>query len=176
VTVEPVDLARVTDDALRSAPAHGDIDVRVRAGLGALADAGRLRQVLRNLIVNAQRHGGSRIRVFGASIGEDVELVIADSGPEIRAAVQAKMFDAYVRGNRQSKGPDSVGLGLTVSRTLSRLMGGDVEYRYRNGWSEFAVRLPAVQTPEPRLGVVVDDRESARQLSHDTDPTAPDQP
>jgi signal transduction histidine kinase len=34
-----------------------------------------------------------------------------------------------------------VGLGLNVSRNLARLMGGDLDYGYNDGWSVFSLRL-----------------------------------
>lgn len=45
-----------------------------------------------------------------------------------------------------SHSTDSVGLGLSVSRRLARLMGGDLTYDYVDGWSEFRLSLPITGT------------------------------
>jgi len=42
-----------------------------------------------------------------------------------------------------------VGLGLTVSRQLARLMSGDLSYDYRSGHSIFTVTLPPSDPPAP---------------------------
>ena len=165
MVVEDVDVEAVVLAAIRSARPYPNVEVDLGQPLMALADEGRLRQVLRNLIVNAQRHGGPKIRVWGEQTDDGLEIIVADSGPEIRAAIQATMFDAYERGHHLWTGPDSVGLGLTVCRTLARLMGGDVVYRHRDGWSEFVVQLSRAIAAPSDSEIVLDDRDVASQTA-----------
>lgn len=46
-----------------------------------------------------------------------------------------------------------MGLGLTVARKLTQLMGGDLVYERRDGWSVFQISLPTAPHPirEPRV-------------------------
>ena len=111
-------------------------------GVHVVADAGRLRQIMRNLLTNALRHGGGHIRVDAAVRDHEALVVVEDDGPVIDPRVQAVMFDAFGRDRRAVPGGDPVGLGLTVARQLARLMSGDLIYRREGGWSRFVLTLP----------------------------------
>ncbi len=54
------------------------------------------------------------------------------------------VFEAYRQGDTDTPVSGSVGLGLSVSRHLAGLMGGDLTYRYEDGVSVFALALPMV--------------------------------
>ena len=55
---------------------------------------------------------------------------------------RSKIFDPYFRGREGETTGSSVGLGLTVSYQLAKLMEGDLGYRYEDGWSTFELTLP----------------------------------
>jgi signal transduction histidine kinase len=111
----------------------------------AIADPARVRQILRNLITNALRYGGSAIEVeFGAE-ARTVFIEVRDDGPALPEAEWERIFDAYYRYHAEPSQPGSVGLGLTVARGLARLMGGDLSYRRRGEMSVFALTLPAAR-------------------------------
>ena len=109
------------------------------------ADPTRLRQVLVNLLANADGHGphGGTITVTSARAGERIRLTVADDGPGIPAAEVERIFEPFVRldGGNTTK-PAGTGLGLPISRTLVEAMGGTLAYEPgpRNG---FVVDLPA---------------------------------
>ena len=116
-----------------------------------LGDPGRVRQILRNLISNALRYGGDRIRVIvGADSSHLVQ--VRDNGPGIPSEERERMFHPYQRAHDAPGVTASMGLGLTISRSLARLMNGDLEYRHEDGESVFELMLPQAddsQTTRP---------------------------
>ncbi len=111
----------------------------------ALADPVRVRQILRNLVSNAARYGGARLVVRVGSDGEHATIAVCDDGPALAAEVAERIFDRYYRDRHSGEQPGSVGIGLTISRDLARLMGGDLTYRHDGEWSIFELSLPGVR-------------------------------
>ncbi len=104
-------------------------------------DPARVRQILRNLLVNARRYGGSRVRMVVES-GQDGPVVeVRDSGEPLAEHTRIEIFDAYQRAHQDAAPQSSVGLGLTVSRELARRMGGDVTYAHDGRESVFRLHL-----------------------------------
>lgn len=122
-----------TDPALEL-PSNGD--------LRALADEARVRQILRNLLSNARRYGGDTIIVRAGQEGPRVWIEVGDDGPGIIEADRERIFEPYTTAHPVSGVTAAVGLGLTVSRQLARLMSGDLTYRCENGESTFRLTLP----------------------------------
>ena len=113
------------------------------------ADAGRLRQLIGNLLGNAIKFTDLGrilliVAVEGAGPGRcRVRLRVRDTGAGMDDATAARVFEPFEQADdgmdRRHGGP---GLGLSVVRTLARLMGGDVAVRSRPGQgSEFRVEL-----------------------------------
>jgi len=116
--------------------------------LVAWADTLRTRQIVRNLLTNAQRYGGSRVRVEVSSKANLAVLVVSDDGPGVKGIDAEHIFDPYYRSQSSADSkPESVGLGLAVARQLARMMGGDLIYRRRNGWTRFELTLPSAPVP-----------------------------
>lgn len=107
-----------------------------------LADPQRTRQIIRNLLTNAQRYGGDRIEVSMRVIDGMACLEVADDGQPINADQQARMFEAYERLSPEETIPGSTGLGLTVSRELAQLMGGRLELLREDDMNVFCLLLP----------------------------------
>jgi PAS domain S-box-containing protein len=109
----------------------------------AFADPMRVRQILRNLLSNAERYGGRDISAH-LGVGDDcVWFELADSGDGIPGDDVTKAFDPYHRAHNAEGQPRSVGLGLTVSRRLATLMGGTLTYRYEAERAIFRLELPS---------------------------------
>ncbi|MGH8925126.1 MAG: sensor histidine kinase [Acidimicrobiia bacterium] len=105
----------------------------------------RVRQILRNLITNALRHGGDVIRVeLGTSAGTGTITVI-DDGPGVPPESLDRLFEPYHHGRGDAGQPASIGLGLTVSRFLARLMEGDIRLVPHPDGTAFELSLPAAQ-------------------------------
>ncbi len=105
------------------------------------ADPLRVRQIIRNLIVNSHRYGGENVYVTVRADGEEAVLRVSDDGPGVPPERRDEIFEAYRSVNTMPGRTAAIGLGLTVSRQLARLMGGDVVYR-RDELSAFELHLP----------------------------------
>ncbi|NOY56030.1 MAG: EAL domain-containing protein [Actinobacteria bacterium] len=114
----------------------------------AWADRGRTRQIIRNLINNAIRHGSGDIQIETASSDDQVTLRVIDHGNGVPNDDAAKIFDLYWSGHDAPGHTNALGIGLSLSRTLARLMGGDLTYRRDNGRTIFELTLPASPAPE----------------------------
>ena len=115
------------------------LGVGVVVGEGwARGDRTRIRQVLRNLVGNAARYGGTRIdvRVEGS------RAVVADDGEGVPPSHREAIFEPFHTAHADMRPAGSVGLGLWVSRQLAERMGGSLEYRYEEGESRFVLTLP----------------------------------
>jgi signal transduction histidine kinase len=107
----------------------------------AVADALRVRQILRNLVSNAVRYGGTSIQVTTLVTGEAIQIVVADNGGGVPPEDEATLFLAY-RRSTVARDASSIGLGLWISHQLARAMRGDLVYRRIDGRTEFVVSLP----------------------------------
>jgi signal transduction histidine kinase len=115
----------------------------------AWADPVRVRQIVRNLLTNASRYGGKSVIVEVDSGATEAHLSVRDDGPGLPEDQWELIFEMYQRGDGRAATPGSVGIGLTISRHLARLMGGDLRYRYQEGQSVFELTLPAIGTASP---------------------------
>jgi signal transduction histidine kinase len=138
---EPVDLQDQVRNVLAGFTDTGDktITPTLEAGY-ADADPIRVRQIIRNLITNALRYGGPNIEVVMSSTAGARIIEVIDDGEGIPEADRERIFVAYERAHHTEGQPGSVGLGLTVSRTLADLMGGSLTYRF-DGRSHFRLEL-----------------------------------
>ena len=105
-------------------------------------DPVRLRQILRNLVSNAIRYGGDAIDVTGFVASGLFVIEVKDNGPPIPEDDRERIFEPYERAHHTEGRPGSVGLGLSVSRTLAELMRGSLTYRH-DELSIFRLELPA---------------------------------
>ena len=123
------------------------VDVPNKAPHGVLADPKRVRQILRNLLTNAQRYGGPRRRVIAGTLSDSVWLEVRDNGDGIPEEDVQRIFQPYMTTGVAG----SVGLGLAVARQLAELMGGTLDYQYSAGESVFRLTLPLADRTEPAL-------------------------
>ncbi len=107
----------------------------------ALGDPDRIRQVIRNLISNASHYGGPSIEVRLLE-GETSRLLVCDNGSGIPDEDRERVFQPYQRAHDARGTAGSLGLGLSISRQLARLMAGDLIYRFDDGESVFELILP----------------------------------
>jgi PAS domain S-box-containing protein len=113
-----------------------------------LADAGRLEQVLVNLLTNAAKFTdeGGQIWLTVELDGQSCALRVRDTGVGIAPDVLPHIFDLFTQGERlKTRSRDGMGIGLSLVQRLVELHGGTVEVASVVGLgSEFVVRLSAV--------------------------------
>ncbi|HVR33023.1 MAG TPA: HAMP domain-containing sensor histidine kinase [Acidimicrobiia bacterium] len=105
------------------------------------ADPVRVRQIVKNLVTNAVRYGGPNRGVVVRTEGRLAVVEVTDDGPSLAPDFVTRMFEPYERIDGPTT--ESVGLGLTVARTLAHLMGGDVTYHH-DVVATFRLTLPAL--------------------------------
>ncbi len=113
------------------------------------ADAGRMEQVLINLLANATKFGpeGSLVRVATQELeldgGQWLCLSVQDQGPGVAAAEAEQIFQPFVRGQAASqRNADGVGLGLAICRKIVEAHGGTIAAVPLLGTGLFRVLLP----------------------------------
>lgn len=111
--------------------------------LEARVDPHRLRQIVRNMLSNAQRYGGGDVRVTARAVEGMVSIEISDGGQGVVDDDVERIFEPYQRGEGAPPKQGSVGLGLNVARRLARLMGGDLIYLRSDDRTVFRLTVPA---------------------------------
>lgn len=106
------------------------------------ADQLRTRQILRNLLANAQRWGGAHLVISTEQIGATAVITVADDGPGVPKEMERRLFTRYMHEGDTALTTGTIGLGLAVVRILAEGMQGEVRYRRENGWTEFSIHLP----------------------------------
>lgn len=110
------------------------------------ADAEKVRQILVNLLGNAIKFtpAGGRIGLGCSATSETVIMSVIDTGIGIPPDKLGAVFEPFVQVRDGMAGSEGgVGLGLAISRTFARAMGGDLTVKSTLGaGSTFALALP----------------------------------
>jgi signal transduction histidine kinase len=138
----PVDLRALAGQVLESMRQGRPVELTGDSLRGS-GDPGRVRQILRNLVSNAVRYGGDDIRICIFD-SPSPRAEVRDNGEGIPLEERERVFDAYQRAHDAPGLTASMGLGLTISRSLAKLMGGDLTYRYEEHESVFELHLPVL--------------------------------
>ncbi len=108
-------------------------------------DPERLAEVIANIAGNAIEHAreGSSVAVHVFGDGSEVLVTISNEGPPIPPEVLPYIFEPFRRGDvlRRSKN-GNLGLGLYISREITRAHDGVLEVRSAEGVTTFTLRLP----------------------------------
>lgn len=139
----------VADDLAPTAQARRSVIADlVPAGLRVRADAGRLRQILVNLMENALKYGREEGRVeVSASVlnGGWVQVAVRDDGPGIPEEARSRVFERFFRVDKaRARAQGGTGLGLAIVKNLVAAHGGDVRVESAEGrGTVFYFKLPA---------------------------------
>ncbi len=148
----PVEVAEVVSDAVDAARAvdpRRPISLDRHDSVLVEGDAVRLRQVVDNLLRNAQVHTppGTPVHVCVARVGESAVITVADEGPGLDAEELARVFDRFYRGN-EARTRGGTGLGLSIVAALAEAHGGKAHVKSVTGEGvTFTVELPALGPP-----------------------------
>jgi len=136
--------------AAKQLPLELDLPAATDQSLHLQSDVLKLRQILVNLLTNAVKftdHGS--VRLSARADGDDVVFTVTDTGIGIPPSHLEHVFDAFWQVEQAaSRRVGGTGLGLSVTRRLARLLGGDVSVSSVLGQgSIFTVRLPRAPRP-----------------------------
>jgi signal transduction histidine kinase len=119
-------------------------------------DVTKLRQILLNLLSNAIKFTNTGSVTLAARVdGGDMVYTVSDTGIGIAAEHRDRVFDPFYQIEMsKAHRVAGTGLGLSVTRHLARLLGGDVELRESESeGSVFAVRIPRYVVRRSDVGV-----------------------
>jgi signal transduction histidine kinase len=150
----PVDLAEVFLEEvqqLRAAHPARRIELTSSGDLRGVWDAGRMHQVLGNLLSNALKYGkpDSTVEVVLAGIGEEVIFTVTNDGVKIDDDALRAFFDPLSRGRHPQAHRDQdggLGLGLYICRQIALAHRGTIQARSDENQTIFEVRLPKHMT------------------------------
>jgi PAS domain S-box-containing protein len=127
-----------------------------------ITDSGKLRQILLNLLSNAIKFSDDGAIVVRSRLnGDSIAVSIVDQGIGIAPKDLEKIFDPFWQVEQSStRRIGGTGLGLSVSRSLARLLGGEVSVESRvDAGSTFTLTLPRngarvldLDEPQPAAG------------------------
>lgn len=150
---EPVDLNALAEEAVELFRARLDgvrVTLKLEPAIAPVAaDAGRLRQVMNNLIINAQHalvgRTDAAVQVATRSVERagksGVEFTVRDNGPGFAPEMIERVFEPYV-GTRA----EGSGLGLAIVRRIVEEHDGDVAAaNSADGGAELRIWLPAMR-------------------------------
>lgn len=119
-----------------------------------LVDAERLLQVVHNLISNAIKftsNGRVQLTVCADVVARRLELLVTDTGLGIEASRQEQLFDPFVQARNEDQfNQDGMGLGLSIVKQLTDLMGGVVDLVSEpDKGATFRLTIPYEDTADP---------------------------
>lgn len=148
--MDVTEIASEVVGSLGSEATHRGLGLHLRDGTGERAlvwtDAGKVRQILLNLVGNAVRYtrqGEVTVELDG-SVAEQVVVHVRDTGPGIASEDQERIFEPFTQVDSSlTRTAEGTGLGLAISRKLARLLGGDITLQSTPGkGSTFTLSLP----------------------------------
>ncbi len=136
----------VIEDVLRYfEPTLGQksIEVEFRAGASEPAefDVDAVEQIFVNLFSNVEKYAadGGVLQIQSCQSMDRATITISDNGPGISPADREKIFQPFYRAADPLEAAAGAGIGLSISRSLARLHGGDIELVSSESGASFRV-------------------------------------
>ncbi|MEV5738700.1 HAMP domain-containing sensor histidine kinase [Microbispora rosea] len=159
---QPVDLAELVALELKSHQVSRRVVLQLTPGVIVNGDRAQLRQLLCNLIQNAQRHASSTVTVTlrredgDARFAKGVAaLEVLDDGAGIALDQRETVFQRFARlDSARSRDAGGIGLGLPIARLIAERHEGTLTIRDSDQGACFVVRLPL--DPQPGVAVTME--------------------
>jgi signal transduction histidine kinase/ActR/RegA family two-component response regulator len=157
LSIEPVRLDEVVREALDLVqPLAASANIRMweasPCDRHVLADRQRLKQVLMNLLSNAvkyNREGGTVTVSCEPTPAGRLRIGVVDTGPGIPSEMMDRLFLPFERLGAEGTPVEGTGIGLSISKRLVELMGGEIGADSELGrGSTFWVELDPAEAPE----------------------------
>jgi signal transduction histidine kinase len=125
----------------------------------AVADPGRVRQIVRILLDNALTHTpeGTKVTVTTYFSNSRAALTVSDEGPGIPHRVQGRIFERFYTADSAG----GSGLGLAIARELAQRMDGHIAISSSKRFTAFTLDLPPAGGPAPAPALAVPSEASA---------------
>jgi PAS domain S-box-containing protein len=154
-SIDPLELAHDCEHLVQPLTLSQQIELHleVESEIGVWADRTRLKQVLINLLSNAIKYnrpqGRVQLRIFQEHESPHVSIHVSDTGFGIAPERMGELFQPFHRLDAEFSDIEGTGIGLTITRRLVNLMGGEMGAESTLGeGSCFWVHLPASRTHE----------------------------
>lgn len=155
------DICSIAKIQLEDKPVEFQMDINPAFPVSLKGDVVRLKQIILNLISNAIKYTEQGEIIFKADFektdtGIDLKISVKDSGIGIKEEDIQQLFHAFEQlDSKRSRSYNGIGLGLTISKQIVSLMGGELklESTYGKG-SHFYFTIPqVVDDGEPSVEV-----------------------
>jgi signal transduction histidine kinase len=115
-----------------------------------VADRTRLKQVLINLMTNAIKYNKTdgRVTLKYTTVGDRLKFEVTDTGKGIPDELKEILFTPFERLGAELTEVQGTGIGLSISKKLMELMGGDINFVSKVGeGSSFFIDVPLAEQP-----------------------------
>lgn len=137
-------MLRQVVDELRTGHPDREIEFDVEDVTDCRCDAGRIGQLLSNLVANAITHGAPDvpIKVYGRDRDGTITLSVTNGGAPIPPAAMAGLFKPFVRATARPS-QQGLGLGLYIASEIARAHGGTLDVVSDAEATTFTFRMPS---------------------------------
>lgn len=151
LTIDPVDINHLVNEAIASAKAAGpshEITLKSSSDeVFVLGDSMRIHQAVSNLLANARTHtpAGTKIEIEILQNESEVQISVFDNGPGLSPEDQTRIFERFFRADpsRARVSGEGSGLGLAIVDAVMKAHGGSVEVLSElNQGARFTLHFP----------------------------------
>ncbi|GAA4923439.1 signal transduction histidine kinase [Nonomuraea thailandensis] len=144
----PIEVADFVEAEVDKRAHHGlPIHLDLEEGLVVGGVTGTLARLLGNVLDNAERHGGSAVRVTVSGEEDEVVITVDDDGPGIPQPDRERVFDHFTRiDSARSRECGGAGLGLPIALAIAQAHSGTLTAQESDmGGARLELRLPLLR-------------------------------